>query len=107
MSNHLLETFEIEQGISANEDEANDDPGKHVVTLDLASILESTVKTEALLFVMYHIPKNMCSTEHMCTLILMGTNQLCLQYKMRTLLTESHSLNSEESSKCKYKVYIK
>ncbi|XP_032080455.1 nephronectin isoform X5 [Thamnophis elegans] len=27
VSNHLLETFEIEQGISANEDEANDDPG--------------------------------------------------------------------------------
>ncbi|XP_070614010.1 nephronectin isoform X7 [Erythrolamprus reginae] len=27
VSNHLLETFEIEQGTSANEDEANDDPG--------------------------------------------------------------------------------
>ncbi|XP_063165883.1 nephronectin isoform X4 [Candoia aspera] len=27
VSNNLLETFEIEQGISANEDEANDDPG--------------------------------------------------------------------------------
>ncbi|XP_029143147.1 LOW QUALITY PROTEIN: nephronectin [Protobothrops mucrosquamatus] len=27
VNNNLLETFEIEQGISANEDEANDDPG--------------------------------------------------------------------------------
>lgn len=30
VSNNLLETFEIERGISADEDEANDDPGSFI-----------------------------------------------------------------------------
>lgn len=68
-----------------------------VSTLDLDSILESTVKRKALLFIVYYFPNNMCATKHMCTLILISTKQLCC--KTRTLLFESHSLNSEESSR--------
>lgn len=48
VSNNLLETFEIEQGISANEDEANDDPGKQFVPLDLDIILEGTLEAESI-----------------------------------------------------------